>query len=222
MSESRDSIFLKFKSGICISKHDQAQMQNSESQFSFEYQIDQCDPIEAVLNSYHYERWKRRKTKFQYSESFSDQYLSEFKNTDLFSNYEPWLVTIYIHFHENSKDKVLRLNRIDRNCSLGEVLNVVSKYPITDLIVKTNTGKILDINDLSLSIDKLIVKKLRCCDSFHIYVQIPGTDKPRPPFQWLGKHLDYVESFFLSVECAILYLSYAVFFLLGLLIVIQK
>ena len=130
LSEKCAVAYFKFKNLIRRNKSDEVQTQNAESQFISNFPLKRRDPAKAVWRSYISNEWKKRKTRFQYSELFSDQYLSVFSGSLLFTYYEPAQVTIYIHFHENSKDKVLKLSRIDRKRVFGQVLDVVSKYPI--------------------------------------------------------------------------------------------
>ena len=169
--------------------------QSAEHKFSRAYFFDRRDPVKAMLSSYYGDGWLDRKTMFQYSSLFSDQYISAFSKTTLIVDSESEEVTVYIHFYECSKNKVLKLTKIDRGCALGRVLDIVSKYPIVDLVVMTNTGKIIDKSRFDDYLMYLISDYGISNRTLHFYVQIPGTNKPSPPFRFLGKYYDYFNFF---------------------------
>ena len=109
-------------------------------------------------------------------------------------------VTIYVHYHECHKDKVLKISNACCASSLGKVLDVVSKYPVLSYTIKTNTGTIIDEKMLKEPLWSMMEDYGISGQTLHIYVQIPGTDKPRPPYQWLGKHFNNVGFSFLTHE----------------------
>ena len=177
------------------SENRSAIQQSIEHEFSRAYTLDERDPVDAMLSSYYGGGWRDRKTMFQYSSLFSDQYISAFSKTTLIVDSESEEVTVYIHFYECSKNKVLKLTKINRGIALGRVLDIVSKYPIVDLIVMTNTGKIIDKSRLGDYLMTFIRKYGISNRTLHFYVQIPGTNKPSPPFRFLGKYYEYFNFF---------------------------
>ena len=187
LSENNGVKFLKSKNGNCKPNNSQVEIKNNESELSNKYPLDPRGPFEAVWYSCFSSSWTCRKTSFRYSELFSDQYISRFLRTTLLTKDDLFRVTIYVHYHECHKDKVLKISNACCVSSLGEVLDIVSKYPVLSYIIKTNTGTIIDEKMLNEPLMHIKEEYGISGQTFHIYVQIPGTDKPQPPYQWLGK-----------------------------------
>ena len=144
LSEKGGVKFLKSKNGTFKPNNSQVEIKNNESELSNKYPLDPRGPFEAVWYSCFSSSWTCRKTSFRYSESFSDQYISRFLRTTLLTKDDLLRVTIYVHYHECHKDKVLKISNACCASSLGKVLDVVSKYPVLSYIIKTNTGTIID------------------------------------------------------------------------------